>query len=316
MTALTDLYIDTVVRRLPEDSRGDIADEIRATINDMVEARLGGDDSDAARVEREVLEEMGDPAVLAREYSNSPQHLIGPASYPLFLWCMRRVLPIVAVVTLLINALAHSLTTPEVQLGSLLGAAIGNTVMAVLATFAVITILLALGDHGLSPNAKTIPREEAKWSVDQLQSTDPAVSQNRLEAICSLVILVILAAVPFIPTTLLYVGHLNNGETFINPDLAPGWLAGYWLLLGLIAVVESVKLIRGTTPPALLLIGGAIDVVLAVFLTVAMLTQKVIHPGLQSAAGPDLQQIIIVVAVWIIVIWDQISTWRSIRAAR
>ena len=41
MSALTEIYVDNVVRHLPENTRADIAAEITATIDDTVEARLG-----------------------------------------------------------------------------------------------------------------------------------------------------------------------------------------------------------------------------------------------------------------------------------
>lgn len=70
MSALTEIYVDNVTRHLPEDSRPDIAAEITATIDDMVDARLGEDADTSpdhtAAVEREVLEELGDPVALSR----------------------------------------------------------------------------------------------------------------------------------------------------------------------------------------------------------------------------------------------------------
>ena len=64
------------------------------------------------------------------------------------------------------------------------------------------------------------------------------------------------------------------------------------------------------------LIGGIIDVAMAVFLTIALLTQPVLHPELTNTANADIQQIITVIAIWIIVIWDQVSTWRIYRRNR
>ena len=48
-------------------------------------------------------------------------------------------------------------------------------------------------------------------------------------------------------------------------------------------------------------------------LTLALLTQQVLHPDLTNAAGSEVQQVIAVIAIWAIVIWDQISTWRTHR---
>ena len=322
MSALTDIYVDNVIGHLPESSRDDIAAEIKATIDDMVEARLGGlghpAEEQTTAAEREVLEELGDPVLLSREYSNSPQHLIGPKSYPLFIWCMRWVLPMVAIAALVTNAIAYVATTPEVQIGGLIGQLVANTVIALLVAFAALTILIALGDRGLSGAAadKLSGAQAEPWSVDRLQKTDPKGSQIRAEAILGLVFLALLALIPFIPTTLFYVGQLNSGEPFINPDLGIGWLLGYWGFLALLAVVEVVKVVRVSASPALHLIGGCLDVLMAIFLTIALLTQDVLHPDLMTTSGADFQQIIMVVAIWIIVTWDQISTWRSVRANR
>lgn len=321
MSALTDIYVDNVIGHLPENSRGDIAAEIKATIDDMVEARLGGLDHPAedqtAAAEREVLEELGDPARLSREYTNSPQHLIGPKSYPLFLWAMRWILPFVAVAAVLSNTIAFIATHDPVQIGSLIGQLVGNTVVALLVAFAALTILIALGDRGLSGGAaEKINESRTQWSVDQLHATDVRAKQIRAEAGLNLVFIVILALVPFIPTSLFYVGHLNSGEPFINPDLGTGWLLGYWGFLVLMAIVEAVKFVRVSASPALLFSGAIIDVAIAVFLTVALLTQDVLHPDLTSASGAEVQQIITVIAIWVIVVWDQISTWRAHRASR
>ena len=322
MSALTDIYVDNVVGHLHENSRDDIAAEIRATINDMVEDRLGEIDHPAhdqtEKVEREVLEELGDPILLSREYTNSPQHLIGPDSYPLYIWSLRWVLPAVAILSVLTNIIVHFATTPEVHLGSLLGQTIGSTVTALLIAFAVITILIGLGDRGLDGGTtQQLPGPRSKaWSVDDLHRKDVRGSQIRAEAVLNLIFLVLLALIPLIPTSLVYVGHLNNGETFINPDLGSGWLLGYWGFLALMAVIEVIKLVRSSTSAALIITGVVLDVAMAVFLTIALLTQQVLHPDLTSASGAEVQQIITVIAIWAIVIWDQISTWRAHRANR
>lgn len=321
MSALTTIYVDNVIGHLPENSRGDIAAEIRATIDDMVEARLGGLDHPAdeqtAAAERDVLEELGDPVRLSREYSNSPQHLIGPNTYPLFLWAMRWVIPLVAVISVTANAIAFIATQATVQIGALIGQLVGNTVTALLVAFAAVTIILALGDRGFSGGAgEKISGTRKTWSVDQLRATDAKAKQIRAEAVLNLVFIVLLAILPLVPTSLFYVGHLNNGQPFVNPELGIGWFLGYWGFLTLMAIVEVVKLVRSAASPAVLLIGAILDVAMAVFLTIALLTQQVLHPELTNTSGAEFQQIITVVAVWVIVIWDQISTWRTHRTRR
>ncbi|UVI35027.1 HAAS signaling domain-containing protein [Brevibacterium spongiae] len=322
MSALTEIYVDNVTRHLPEDSRPDIAAEITATIDDMVDDRLGEEPEPnperTATVEREVLEELGDPVILSREYANSPQHLIGPNSFPLFIWALRWVLPIIGLISLTASLITTFATAPDTQLGQAIGPAIGNTVTALLTTFAVITIIIGLVDHSNEGGASTAlrKRRSGPWTVDDLDRRDARSTQIRAEAALGLVFIVTLALVPFIPTTLLYVGHLNRGGTFINPDLGTGWLLGYWAFLALLAAVEIIKLTTASAKPSVALIGGIIDVAMAVFLTIALLTQPVLHPELTNTANADIQQIITVAAIWIITVWDQVSTWKITRRAR
>ncbi|HJA60597.1 MAG TPA: hypothetical protein H9788_05810, partial [Candidatus Brevibacterium intestinavium] len=80
--------------------------------------------------------------------------------------------------------------------------------------------------------------------------------------------------------------------------------------------IEIVKLARSSAAVGLLVTGMVIDVAMAVFLTIALLTQPVLHPELTSAANANVQQIITVIAIWIIVVWDQVSTWRTVRGWR
>ncbi|WP_166972982.1 HAAS signaling domain-containing protein [Brevibacterium atlanticum] len=319
MSALTDIYVDNVTRHLPEDTRPDIAAEITATIDDMVDDRLGEDPDPTpdrtAIVEREVLEELGDPVALSREYSNSPQHLIGPSSYPLYIWALRWVLPVVGLLAVLTNVVTTITLSPEVQIGEIIGKTTGNTVIALLTAFAAITIIIGLGDRGMDGGAAEAMRrrQPGTWTVDDLDRRDSHDKQIRAEAGLGLVFIVALAIIPFLPTSLFYVGHLNNGETFINPDLGIGWLLGYWAFLALFAAVEIIKFTTASAKPTVVLIGGIVDVAMAVFLTIALLTQPVLHPELTSTPDADIQQMITVIAVWIIVIWDQVSTWRTYR---
>ncbi|WGP05138.1 hypothetical protein QFE97_13615 [Bacillus subtilis] len=322
MSALTEIYVDNVTRHLPEDSRPDIAAEITATIDDMVDARLGEDADPSpdhtAAIEREVLEELGDPVALSREYSNSPQHLIGPNSYPLYIWSLRWVLPIVGLFAVLTNVVATIAVSPNAQIGEIIGKTAGNTVIALLTAFAAITIIIGLGDRGMDGGASESlrKRQPGTWSVDDLDQRDSHGKQIRAEAGLGLVFLAALATLPFIPTSLFYVGHLNDGEPFINPDLGVGWLVGYWAFLALMAAVEIIKFTTASAKPTVALIGGIIDVAMAVFLTIALLTQPVLHPELTNTANADIQQIITAIAIWIITIWDQVSTWRIYRSRR
>lgn len=79
-TTLTDRYLAATLRSVPADRRDEIDTELRASIADMIDGRTA-DGADAATAERDVLNELGDPAQLAASYANRRLQLIGPEYY-------------------------------------------------------------------------------------------------------------------------------------------------------------------------------------------------------------------------------------------
>ena len=75
---LIEIYIQEVTRRLPEKMRKDIALELRSTIEDML---LGNDSEEDVK---RVLNQLGNPAVLANGYKDQPMHLIGPRYFDVY----------------------------------------------------------------------------------------------------------------------------------------------------------------------------------------------------------------------------------------
>lgn len=371
MRTLTDRYVHAVVRRVPEAMRPEVTADVTAMIADMIEARRDETTADEAEVastveaEVAVLEELGDPVVLAREYSDSPQHLIGPQYFPVYTWILRWVLPVSLIAALVANGLAYTLSTADAHLGGLLGTAIGKSIPAVFIAFAAVTILFAIIERatpmgtqaGTGTSAGTAGAAEdgvaasegaaasegsavaedsdasgtddsaagqtsgrlrasaarrPRWTVASLEDVPPGGTSVRADAIVSLVFLVLLALVPFVPTTAVYVGHLNGGETFINPDLGAFWLIGYWVLLALTAVaaVWKIRSQRLSTGPVAL--DMTTNLVMAVFLTVAFLTQDVLHPAIDQASSLPVA-LWAIPLIWAITIWDQVSTVRAYR---
>ncbi len=123
-TSLTDRYVDATLRSVPSDKRPDIERELRVSIADAIDDRVGaGDDRAAAEVA--VLTALGDPARLAAGYADRPLYLIGPA---LFLDYVR-LLRALTVTVLPITGLAV-VTVQVLRGGSLIGS-IGAVVSAV-----------------------------------------------------------------------------------------------------------------------------------------------------------------------------------------
>lgn len=97
---LIEKYIHEVVRRIPENMREDIGEELRSTIEDMLEERLKGAEPTDQDIE-EVLGKLGKPSDLARQYRGNGKYLIGGEYYDIYFL----VLKIALLVTLITNVL-------------------------------------------------------------------------------------------------------------------------------------------------------------------------------------------------------------------
>ncbi|MEU4237703.1 permease prefix domain 1-containing protein [Actinoplanes sp. NPDC026619] len=121
MTSLIDRYVYTALRRVPEQQRGDIDQELRASIEDAVDARVeAGEERDAA-VET-TLTELGDPDKLADQYAGRTNVLIGPEIYPAWRRLLTLLLAAVLPIVVIIGVVIQLVDDPDV--GKVIGGAI------------------------------------------------------------------------------------------------------------------------------------------------------------------------------------------------
>ncbi|WP_159501703.1 permease prefix domain 1-containing protein [Microbacterium sp. 18062] len=76
----TDRYVAAAMRTVPESQRADLAAELRASIDDQIDARIE-DGTPQDEAERDVLTGLGDPDKLAAGYTDRSLYLIGPRYY-------------------------------------------------------------------------------------------------------------------------------------------------------------------------------------------------------------------------------------------
>src|SRR5512146_2531432 len=95
---LIDLYVAEVGKRLPMRTRTDIENELRSTLQDMLEDRSqkAGRPVDDEMV-KDLLREYGPPDRVAATYHQT-QYLIGPRLYPFFVRVLQIVLAVLTVV--------------------------------------------------------------------------------------------------------------------------------------------------------------------------------------------------------------------------
>src|SRR5690606_24585483 len=87
---LIDRYVYDVVRRLPEKQRADVAKELTAEIEEMVEDRSGGKGVSRKTVSV-VLTELGHPRLLADRYRERPRYIIGPEHFELYTYLLKTI---------------------------------------------------------------------------------------------------------------------------------------------------------------------------------------------------------------------------------
>ena len=78
---------------------------------------------------------------------------------------------------------------------------------------------------------------------------------------------------PFVPSTFLYIGHLNGGGPLVDPAIPTAWRAGYLALIGALALVQVWRLARPARSRVRLVFEVLADIVFGVFLTVDFTAQ-------------------------------------------
>ncbi len=147
-----DRYVYQVVRQLPGKTRGDIEKELRTLISDMLEARCGEREPALEDVDA-VLLELGEPDILAAQYSGKNRYLIGPTLFPRY-WSMLKLVMICVVgavsISVLLSVVATAASSPIASeeaigsfIGNLIGEWIGTIFSAAFSAFAFVTILFA-----------------------------------------------------------------------------------------------------------------------------------------------------------------------------
>lgn len=224
-TTLTDRYVWTVTRHLSADIGPDVAQELRATIDDAVDDKVAaGLDGEAA--EREAISELGDPDVLARQYGGRPSYLIGPGLYPDWVRLLRVLFPIVLPLVLVANFVARASISDEGWGQLLLEAFLLVLSVAVHLAFWVTVTFAAIE---WSRPEKDRHRPLTPWQPDQLTTEVPGAGASRGETIFEVLLGLGMAALVLWQFT----GVGEGGIQVLDPGLGIGWkaaLVGFFLM--------------------------------------------------------------------------------------
>lgn len=242
---LINLYVQEVIRRLPEKMREDIAMELHSTIEDMLPENYTEQDV------KQTLEKLGNPASLAAEYKDQPMHLIGPKFYDIYVTILKMVLGIASIVVLVLFFIDKigSIQGNEISLlingAILLGEAIWVLLGTVIQVFFWVTIVFIILDRTISPSIhEPLTLSGEKWKpndLDNITYIPPKKAISKGEVLFGLSWIIIWALLYFNATHLIAVYESREsqiGLQFKLPIFIQDTLISYWPIIVLFIILE------------------------------------------------------------------------------
>lgn len=167
---LIERYIYLVTENLPEDIREDVSKELRGNIEDMLPDNATESDI------HKVLEELGNPSVLSKEYSDGKKFLIGPSLYDNYIVVLKLVLSIVAIVFATISIFEVVMKSPTneglfiLSLNVIVNIIESVMVGLIQGALWVTIVFVVLERVGI--NEGKLPYVKKKWTPDDLNKID------------------------------------------------------------------------------------------------------------------------------------------------
>lgn len=266
---LIERYIYAVTSQLPQSQRAEVEKELRVTIEDMVADRTTGKTSSEKAIEG-VLQELGDPYVLASKYSGHRVYLIGPRWFGMYKMLLIRLLAIipatVGVILLWIVGLEGG--SPGEMIVQALGGAIN---VGVHITFWVTLGFVIAERFRLSPGAT--------WTPNMLPAAPSRQSFGVTEGLLAIATTIVFAGMLIFAATQ-PLPWLDVRVPFLNGDLWHFWLPAL-LTLGLLNItLEIVKMHRRTWTNKLVIATIVTNTVNLLTIAVILFTQTIVNPAL------------------------------------
>ncbi|MEV0215722.1 permease prefix domain 1-containing protein [Micromonospora sp. NPDC050695] len=306
MNTLTDRYLAATLRSVAAPRRNEIASELRASIDDMIEGRTDSG-QDAATAEREVLTELGNPDVLAARYADRRLQLIGPTYYLIWLRLLKLLL------TFIPALVGTIVTVVEVAEGKGFGA-IGPGVAVAMQVAVQITFWLTLTFAIIERTQTAVDLPE--WTVDQLPVAPVRRGIPLADTIAAVVMLVVTIGYLTLQQFQSWVRD-TNGENIpiLDPALWSFWLPALIVVLVASAIFEVVKYRVGRWTWTLFGVKALLNLAFSVPVIWLALSDRLLNPTLAErfswladTDNRDVLGAIIVVSTAVIMIWDLVDT--------
>ncbi|MBT2686741.1 hypothetical protein J7I93_00940 [Bacillus sp. ISL-47] len=283
---LIEIYIQEVIRRLPEKSRADIALELRSTIEDMLPDEHNDEDI------KDVLKKLGNPAALASGYRDQPMHLIGPRYFDVYVSLLKMIFPIAAAIALisiaaeLIIGFSGEETVMNLVL-HLMGEGIWRVIEVGIQTFFWLTVVFAIMERvDKGKEQQPLSASLKPWTPEDLKNI-PYIPKKKaiakFEVSGSLMWTAIWATFYFYADRLIgiYEGD-RDGLDFVVAALNQEVLLGFWPIVVLIIALEVglalYKLIQGQWTKKMAIYNTFLEVMATVVFIVILLTPNLLQP--------------------------------------
>lgn len=311
MAELTERYVGATLRSIPDKQRDDIEAELRASIDDAVEARVATGES-AETAENDVLTDLGDPDRLAASYTGRPGFLIGPELFfdykRLLTVLLLTVVPIVAVVIGVLEAID----------GGSVGSVIGETIGLAITLAAHIGFWTTLVFAVMEWSGEKAPTGE--WSLSRLPPLTPTSGGIKLgETIASMVFLVIAIVGLIVSRDLLGVAS-DDGSLIplFDPATWDFWIPFLIMVLALEIIFEAVKYRVGRWTGWLASVNAALNVAFALPAIYLLATEQLLNPAFFEEIGwtgahewGGVAVTITVVTIAAVAVWDIVDGFRK-----
>lgn len=275
---LIDRYVLAVTEHLPVHMQEDVSKELTANIEDMLS------ENPTLEEEREVIEKLGNPKILAREYNGSKRYLIGPELYDTYIMVLKLVSTIVAVVVgagIFIGTIVDPMVDGNVVsiAAESIGKVVGTTFNVVLQAMFWVTISFVINER-MQGDEKGFSFLNQKWSIDDLP-TKPRSEKRKIsrgESIFSMACTIVFTTIFWVRPELIgmYI-KMDSGQMELTSLFHVERLRVYFVFIILLAVVEVIiftwQMIGGywTIPLA---IGNTIHNIAACILVIIMFSDK------------------------------------------
>jgi hypothetical protein len=318
MTSLTERYLAAALRGIPDKQRTDVERELRSSIVDAIEDRVGSGE-ERAGAEKAVLEGLGDPTRLAAGMSGSRLYLIGPELFveyrQLLLTLLTIIVPIVGVIQF-----GVAIWQGEAFLAALLAGAAGAWTVALHIAFWVTLVFALIERLDEARDAREeISGAEGRWTVDRLPALAPArVSAGETigEVVTSLI-------------TIGFLVFLSSNSWMVDaagesiPLFSPAWTQWLPALIGvlvLIAGLQVVVFLVGRWTWLLASVFAVLELAFAIPVVVLAWTGTLINPAFAEAVGwPELAEgsgwvmILVALGVAVVTAWEIVDAFRRAR---